>query len=255
MEPLIDYYANNYNEDARHQDAFGKIQELRTRELIQRYLKPKMNIIDVGGATGVYSFFLAERGHEVTLLDIVPEHIQAAQKANATRKHPLKKLLVGDAVTFKSDESFDMIILHGPLYHIIDRSVRIAVLARMKTLLNPRGVLLGFGINRYAGYFYGIHTGKMLDKNYQQFVLDEMKTGIRTRSPGWYFHKPDELVEEFDEAGLNVQAIKSVATQVWMLPEVDALLEDKQNTQKLLQLAQAMEDETAIGQDLLCVGK
>ncbi len=42
MEPLIDYYANNYNEDARHQDAFGKLQELRTRELLLRYLKNEM---------------------------------------------------------------------------------------------------------------------------------------------------------------------------------------------------------------------
>ena len=69
---IIDFYTHRYNESDRHQGAFGIIQELRTMELISRYLpNNRASILDVGGATGVYSFQLADIGHRVTLLNIL----------------------------------------------------------------------------------------------------------------------------------------------------------------------------------------
>ena len=48
---VIDYYSDQYNEGLRHRDPFGIIQEIRTRELISRYLKNDViSILDVGGA-------------------------------------------------------------------------------------------------------------------------------------------------------------------------------------------------------------
>jgi hypothetical protein len=52
------------------------IQKLRTKELLSRYLKDyPMSILDVGGARGVYAFYLADLGHSISLFDIVPRHI------------------------------------------------------------------------------------------------------------------------------------------------------------------------------------
>ena len=253
---LIEYYVNQFDEGLRHRDPFGVIQELRTRELILRYLQDEpMSILDVGGANGVYSFFLADLGHHVTLLDIAPNHIEEAEQLNARRDRQLQQILLGDAQTYETSARYDLILLHGPLYHIVEREQRVAVLQRMKRLLKVNGRILGFGINRYAGYFYGVHSGAILKEPYRQIVKEEMKNGIRNKAPGWYFHTPTELTAEFEEAGLKVTASKSVTTQVWMLPDIESMIQDADNLRLILQLAQEAEDAVQIGQDLLCVGE
>ena len=253
---LIEYYVNKYDEGLRHRDPFGVIQELRTRELILRYLREEsMSILDVGGANGVYSFFLADLGHHVSLLDIAPNHIEKAEQLNAERDRKLEQILLGDAQTFETQVKYDLILLHGPLYHLMERDKRIAVLQRMKQLLKKNGRILGFAINRYAGYFYGVHSGAILKEPYRQIVKEEMKHGIRNKTPGWYFHTPTELTAEFEEAGLTVTASKSVTTQVWMLPDIETMIQDGDGLRLILQLAQDAEDAVQIGQDLLCVGE
>lgn len=254
--PVIDYYTTDYNEDNRHKaDAFGIIQEYRTKELISRYLHlSKMTVLDVGGANGVYSFYLADQGHTVSLLDIVPSHIEKVKFLNEKRASQLKQIYLGDARDFSVSEKFDMIILHGPLYHIVDLKERIDLLRNMKARLNPDGVILGFGINRYAGYFYGVRSGNILDKSYRETVLKEVKSGYRNKEPGWYFHKDEELIKEFKEAGLSVRDIKSVTTQLWMIPGIEDRINDPHFLEEIMEIAMLTEDETAIGQDLLCVG-
>ncbi len=253
---VTDYYLNDYNEAMRHSDPFGVIQEMRTKELIGRYLHNNgMSILDVGGANGVYSFYLADLGHDVSLFDIAPNHIEQAIEINSKRANKLQSILLGDAQTFKSKEKYDIIILHGPLYHILEREKRVNVLRRMKDTLTSTGVILGFAINRFAGYFYGVRTGNILNGEYREFVQEETKTGIRRKSPGWYFHNPAELQGEYEEAGLNVTAVKSVVTQIWMLPEIETKIGNPDDMKVILDLAREAEEHVEIGQDILCVGE
>jgi 2-polyprenyl-3-methyl-5-hydroxy-6-metoxy-1,4-benzoquinol methylase len=256
-ESVVEYYTEHYNEALRHRDdAFGIIQEIRTKELISRYLgSEKRSILDVGGANGVYSFYLAECGHEVSLLDIVPEHIEQAKRINDEKTVKIQNFFSGDARSFETEDRYYMIIIHGPLYHIIDRDERISLLRNMKSLLTKDGVILGFGINRYAGYFYGMRSGKILQEDYRDVVFEEIKSGVRRSGPGWYFHKPEEMKSEFEDAGLEVSDIKSVTTQVWMLPDIDKMIRETESLREILDIAKRSEDEVDIGQDLMCVGR
>ncbi len=252
---VSDYYGEHYNEGLRHKDAFGIIQELRTIEMISRYLtKDKMTILDIGGANGVYSFPLADLGHDVSILDITPKHIDEVKRLNDKRNNKLKNMIVGDARDYKLPETYDMIIIHGPLYHVLKREQRVAILKKAKEHLKPGGVILGFGINRYAGYFYGISSGNILDSKYKSTVFNEIKTGIRTTDPGWYFHTSKELESEFKDSGIDIITTKSVTSQIWMLPNIKDLLNDKKELQNIMDMASLAEDETAIGQDLVCIG-
>lgn len=256
IEGLIDYYTRRYDESGRHQGAFGIIQAVRTMELISRYLpRSGASILDVGGAAGVYSFQLADQGHHVTLLDVVPAHIEKACQENQNRSHPLVELIACDIREYKSDRSFDAIILHGPLYHMTERADRIAALRNSTHHLGPNGIVLAFGINRFAGYFYGVRSGAIMEPKYRQLVLDEMRSGVRRREPGWYFHLPEELQTECEEAGLRIVARKSVVTQAWMLPDAEERLHDSQYVEQLVSLARDTEDYLGIGQDLMYVGK
>jgi SAM-dependent methyltransferase len=224
-------------------------------ELISRYLPGDgVSILDVGGATGVYSFQLADLGHQVTLLDVVPAHIEKAREENRNRCNPLVELVAGDILEYRSDRSFDAVILNGPLYHLTERADRIAALRNSAGILGANGVVLAFGINRFAGYFYGVRSGAIIEPGYRQLVLDEMRSGVRRREPGWYFHTPEELQAECEEAGLRVVARKSVVTQAWMLPDAEERIHDPQYVKDVVSLARDTEDYLAIGQDMMYVG-
>ena len=249
------YYSNDYDESNRHQDPFGRIQEIRTRQLLLRYLGDRKSILDVGGATGVYAFFLADHGFDVSLIDIAENHTRQARQINAGRSHKLTDIIHADIQEIELANKYDAIILHGPLYHIVDRPKRIKLLKKLSSILTPNGLILGFCINRYAGYFYGVRSGKILDRAYQKSVLNEIKTGVRHMAPGWYFHTPAEIVAEYEEASLSVVAIKGVTSQIWMLPEVDQILSTNEGLEKIISLAEQLEDSVDIGQDILCVGQ
>jgi ubiquinone/menaquinone biosynthesis C-methylase UbiE len=96
-DPILDHYAQ-FDEDTRLSGAFGEFECVRTRELIARYLPAApAEIIDVGGGTGAYAFWLAGHGHRVHLVDLVPRHIEIAAARQATHAPALISISVGDA--------------------------------------------------------------------------------------------------------------------------------------------------------------
>jgi SAM-dependent methyltransferase len=90
---------------------------VRTREIILRHLPQRqLRILDVGGGTGVHARWLAEAGHEVVVVDIVPRHVEAANELGALGLSVTAQL--GDARRLAhTDGSFDVVLLLGPLYH------------------------------------------------------------------------------------------------------------------------------------------
>lgn len=75
---VIKYY-QNFDEDSRMSQ--NPLEYIRCKEIISRFLtKNNMSILDIGGATGAFSFWLAEQGHDVSLIDFVPKHIDIAKK-------------------------------------------------------------------------------------------------------------------------------------------------------------------------------
>src|SRR5262245_48712998 len=97
-EEIVEYY-NSYDESKRLTGGFGLLERERTKELIKRYLPPSSAVImDIGGAGGLYSFWLARLGHNVHLVDIVPKHIEQAQQTSREPESPrLASMTVGDA--------------------------------------------------------------------------------------------------------------------------------------------------------------
>ena len=60
-----------------------------------------MEIADIGGATGVFSYWLAQLGHRVHLLDFTPLHIEQA-KEKGKNNLMLASYTCGDARQIKS---------------------------------------------------------------------------------------------------------------------------------------------------------
>lgn len=258
---IIDYYAG-YDESQRLTDGFGKLERLRTQQLIARHLPSKRGTIaDVGGGNGVYAFWIAEQGHAVHLIDIVPKHIDDANEIARRSGINLASIAVGDARKLElADGTADVVILHGPLYHLIDRDERLKTLQEAKRILRPQGTLLAFAINRYAGLIYGLNKGMVFEKAYLDMLRQEIATGQR-RSPDWaktfnqaYFHLPHELEAEIKEAGFSVQATLGVIGPAWQVPDLNAAWEDEEKRKTILEISQLTENEPILGPRLLCVG-
>lgn len=253
---VVDYYTSSFSEHERHLDSFGQIQRQRTLDILSRYLKDDLySIADIGGATGTYSFELAKAGHNVHLVDIVPVHIEKARKLSIEKGIPLSGFSVADARDLDfEDDLFDVVIIHGPLYHLTDVDDRVKVLEEARRILKPNGLLFAFAINRYAGIFYGIQSELILDDSYFEMVATESQTGFRDRAPTWHFHLPEEMEAEVTQAGFCIEATKGVVSPVWMLPEIESKLADDKEKAKVFKVAELLENEPIIGQDFVCIG-
>jgi ubiquinone/menaquinone biosynthesis C-methylase UbiE len=220
-------------------------------------------IIDVGGGTGAYAFWLAGRGHRVHLVDLVPRHIDVAAARQAKGAHPLASLTVGDARRLEfSDESADLVLFAGPLYHLTGRDERLRALRESHRVLRRGGVLLAVAINRYAGVIYGLTQGLVFERNYFDMTVRELSTGIRSNPPAHirtfaeaYFHLPADLVEEIASAGFACEPCLGVVGPAWQVPDLDAAWADADTRGTLLSLARALERECLLSPQLFCVAR
>jgi len=124
---MIDYY-NQKKEHQRLLSGAGQLEKIRTERILDRFLpKPPSVILDVGGATGVYAFPLAKKGYTVHLIDPVPIHIEQAEALARTQPDcPVASITLGDARKIeKEDNSADVVLFFGPLYHLTKKSDRL----------------------------------------------------------------------------------------------------------------------------------
>src|SRR5688572_25033646 len=153
-DKIKDYYSQEVEANRLELEPF-KLEGIRTKEIIDRYLQnDTMEILDIGGGAGYYSFWLQEKGHHVTLVDLSSTNISLAKKHSETCGLFLTKMEIGDATSLPfTNNQFDLVLLLGPLYHLTDRKERITALAEAKRVLKPGGILLSAVISRYASVF------------------------------------------------------------------------------------------------------
>lgn len=137
-----------FHEDARlnHSKA-ARVEFLTTVRYIERYLKAGDKILDIGAGAGEYSFYFAKKGYEVQALELADNNIRTFQKKlEAQRKQqPELKLNLrqGNAMDLSAyeDDSFDIVLLFGPLYHLHEEADRQRCIAEAKRVCKPEGMI------------------------------------------------------------------------------------------------------------------
>jgi len=79
--PEVSAYYERFPEESRLTSGPARLEFERTKEVLCRVLpKAPSVVVDVGGAAGVYSSWLAGLGHEVHLVDASPRLVEEARR-------------------------------------------------------------------------------------------------------------------------------------------------------------------------------
>ena len=137
-----DYYDSAPEREWERLDAgLSRIEFASTLRLIAKYFPGGGAVCDIGSGPGRYSIELARRGYRVTLFDLSGKLLQRAERAFASEGMSATGFIHGDArdLGVLTDESFDAVLLLGPLYHLIERDDRAQALREMIRILEPGG--------------------------------------------------------------------------------------------------------------------
>jgi SAM-dependent methyltransferase len=245
-EEIRAYYEETGIELDRVTKGSSRLEFERTKELLVRYLPPPpARVLDVGGGPGAYAEWLAAAGYEVKLVDATPLHVQQARQRAAGRFVAEE----GEARDLaEPDESYDVVLLLGPLYHLVERSDRVLALQEARRILRPRGLLAAASISRFASLLYNF-SHDLFDESVWALVGRDLADGRHL--PGddhrhfttAYFHLPEEVEEEIEDAGLVLDGLFAVEGPAWIRVET---LADDRGFETALRVARAVERDRAI---------
>jgi hypothetical protein len=238
---LLEYY-NRGGEDSRLTDS---IELLRTKVLLQRYLPPSADIPDVGGASDVYATWLTTQGHRVKLVDPVPRHVATARTKGIDAAE-------GDVRALdEPNASRDVVLLLGPLYHLLDRAERVRALTEARRV--SRDLVIAAVISRWSPMFEGMLRGFVDSPGFTPMLREDLATGARRGTQNipygfttCYFHRPEEIASEVAAAGLTLVDLLPIEGMANWIPDLADRLSDPDKRALLLELLARTEREPSI---------
>lgn len=254
MGDVEDFYARGLERD-RLGAGSGALEFARTALLLERLLPPApAQVADIGGGPGRYATWLAQRGYSVHLVDPVPLHIEQARAAASKAGVTLSGARLGDARALDlGDASVDAVLLLGPLYHLPERTDRMRALSEARRICRPGGVIIAAAVSRFASTLDGLRGGYLADPAFAAVAASDVHDGRHvnpTGDPAYfttaYFHRPEELRVECEDAGLVYDRTIGIEGPAWLLPDLDTWLDDPARRQALLAALSRIEAETSL---------
>ena len=140
MTSKIEEYYNKFNENKRLKSKHGQVEfyvtMLKLMEELKGINKPK--ILDIGAGTGAYSIELNKLGFDVVAVELVKHNLEVLhtlnQKIEAYQGNALDLSRFGD-------NSFDVVMLLGPMYHLFDFEDKLKALLEAKRVVKNGGVI------------------------------------------------------------------------------------------------------------------
>jgi SAM-dependent methyltransferase len=267
LSPEILAYYQRGAEPRRLHSGPSRLEFARTKEMIGRWLDDSSAVVlDVGGGPGAYAAWLADLGHEVHLVDPVPQLVTHAQSLRGADGRRIASCRVGDARSLdRGDQSADIVLLLGPLYHLVDADDRRLALQEAYRVLVPGGLLFAAAISRFASALDGLAQDLFADPAFDPMMRRDLAEGIHenpTEKPELFttakFHRPDELAAEVKSAGFSLLTVVGLEGPGWLFADFEERWQDPRRREDLLRVARALESEPsvqAVSAHVLAVGR
>ncbi|MCQ2591804.1 MAG: class I SAM-dependent methyltransferase [Treponema sp.] len=153
----LEKYYNKFHEEHRLQTRHGLVEFNTTLHFIEESItelkkqEPNLSqikIADIGAGTGRYSVELCHRGYDVTAVELVKHNLEILRS-----KHENIKTWQSNAqdLHFLEDETFDITLLFGPLYHLHGDENKLKALNEAKRITKKGGIILvAYVMNDYS---------------------------------------------------------------------------------------------------------
>ena len=226
----------------------GVVEFERTKEILQRHLPPPpARIADIGGGPGRYAVWLASLGYQVSHRDIVPLHVEQLHRDSDVAGLAIDAR-VGDARALDlPDESVDAVLLLGPIYHLTDRSDRVAALKEAARVGRRGAVVFVAAISRWAPRLHAVMVERLYHDHpaVLEMIGEVERSGqippLYEGSFSGYSHRPEDLIAEARQAALEPIEILSVEGMAFALPDLEERLETPQEREVIFQAVRALE--------------
>lgn len=253
-EDVIAFYERG-SERQRLSSDRGEMEWIRTRDILTRHLPPSpATIFDIGGGPGAYAFWLAGEGYRVHLIDPVPLHIdQARKQANDTGQH-LSEIAEGNALHLAlPSEASHVVLLLGPLYHLLERDDHLLALSEAYRVLKPGGSIFAAAISRYASLLNALSSAALGHERFREAVRGDLATGQHLNPTKdvvnfttAYFHRPADLLQEILESGFKDIRLFSIEGPGWESVHYRDAVTDPEQRSYLLDILRTIEEEPSI---------
>ena len=207
----LEQYYSNYDEEGRLLSKHGQVEYITTMHYIHELTKGNLDtrILDIGAGTGRYSIALAEEGYNVDAVELTKHNLEIMNsKINGLENiHTYQ----GNAMDLSryEDETFDLTIMLGPMYHICTEEAKLKALNEAMRVTKKGGYLcIAYILNEAAVITLGFISGRIKEYIEKGLLNEQFK----------FAEKPEELfvfetLDSIDrlEKGLPAKRIKLVA--------------------------------------------
>lgn len=224
IDLLTDFY-KNYDEEGRLLSRHGSVEYLTTMRYIEKYLSPGMRILEIGAATGRYSHTLARQGYRVDAVELVQHNIDVFNEMTMPGEDVIIRQGNAKDLSFYSDNTFDITLLLGPMYHLFTVSEQKQALAEAIRVTKPGGVIYAAYCGNEATMIqYCFGRGMIREKRYRD--LTDPMTFKASSDPAELFQLYRK--EEIDAlmADFSVERLHYVGTDMatnYMRPVIDEM--------------------------------
>ena len=182
----IEEYYNKFNEEKRLNTRHGRVQFITSMKYFHKYIdilkdelkatgkeavdNSDIRILDIGAGTGRYSVPLVEEGFDVSAVELVKHNLgRLKQKSDKVKAYQ------GNAMKLKrfEDNSFDLTLLFGPMYHLHAEEDKLKALSEAKRVTRDGGIILvAYIMNEYSVVRYAFME-KHIKEEMENHHLDE----------------------------------------------------------------------------------
>jgi SAM-dependent methyltransferase len=179
------------------------------RAFKEYFPQPPAHVLDIGGGPSRYSIALAHQGYTVMLVDLSTRCLEFARKQAEKAGVELPGYLHKNALDLEIAQQVDVVLLMGPLYHLLRRGDRKKAACEAGRLLKKNGLVFASFVTRYAPIRWVGKYEPQWIRNHPDQCKQLINTG-KADPPAeesfinytWFAH-PSEIAPLMEEAGFH----------------------------------------------------
>lgn len=204
MKEIIDFY-NNYDEEGRLLKKNRSPEYIFTMRYIEKYLKPNSKILEIGAGTGRYSITLADKGYDVTAVELVPHNIEIMKKKIKPEYNI--KAYEGNAcdLSFIESDTYDIVLLLGPMYHLFNDEDKHKALSEAIRVAKKDGIIYSAYCNSDTCVYKMFYKKRILHYVDTGLISDDYHAISNPSEIFELYRKPDidKLIQNYNVTRLH----------------------------------------------------